>query len=73
VLVEEIKSKEDFIFFIEELTKDFEENSQQWENQDLTSYFESIKAWLEDIDDSNLEGNIWRVISRIILAPKFYE
>ena len=37
--IEEIKSKEDFILFLKKLTNDFEENSRDWENQDLTSYF----------------------------------
>lgn len=68
-----IKSKEEFISFVAKLTNDFEENSQNWENQDLVAYFESIKAWLEDTDDSNLEGNTWSVMSRILLAPKYYE
>ena len=71
--VDEIKSKEDFIVFLEELTRDFEKNKEEWENQDLISYFESMKAWLEDSDDFNYEGNIWMVIGRIILAPKYYE
>jgi hypothetical protein len=73
VKVDEIKSKEDFIVFLEELTRDFEKNKEEWENQDLISYFESMKAWLEDSDDFNYEGNIWMVIGRIILAPKYYE
>jgi hypothetical protein len=73
VKVDEIKSKEDFILFLKKLTNDFEENSRDWENQDLTSYFESMKAWIEDTDDSNLEGNLWAVMSKIVLAPKYYE
>jgi len=73
VKVDEIKSKEDFIVFLEELTRDFEKNKEEWENQDLISYLESMKAWLEDSDDFNCEGNIWMVIGRIILAPKYYE
>lgn len=71
--VDEIKSKEDFILFLKRLTIDFGENNHDWENQDLSSYFESMNAWLEDTDDSNLEGNVWTVMSKIILAPKYYE
>jgi hypothetical protein len=73
VKVDEIKSKEDFILFLKKLKNDFEGNCQDWENQDLTSYFESMKAWIEDTDDSNLEGNLWEVMSKIIFAPKYYE
>jgi hypothetical protein len=71
--IEEVKSKEDFIFFLKKVQEDFQVNSLEWENQDLTSYFESMRAWLEDTDDSQLQGNIWAVLSRIILAPKYYE
>ena len=32
-----------------------------------------MKAWIEDTDDSNREGNLWAVMSKILLAPKYYE
>ena len=71
--VDEIKSKEDFILFLERLSNDFEVKSQDWENQNLISFFESMKGWVEDVEDSHLEGNLWTVMSKIILAAKYYE
>ncbi|WP_433958694.1 DUF7660 family protein [Cytobacillus horneckiae] len=71
--IDEINSKEDFILFLKQLTNDIEKNNQDWENQDLSSYFESMQAWIEDTDDSNFEGGLWEVMSKIILAPKYYE
>ncbi|WP_345243607.1 DUF7660 family protein [Pontibacillus salipaludis] len=71
--VDEVKSKEDFILLLMQIKKDFEEKNQDWESQDLSSYFESMIAWVEDTDNSNLEGNVWAVMSKLLVAPKYHE
>lgn len=68
-----VKSKQDFISLLNELIHDFQENRQDWENQDIPSYFESMKSWVEDTDDSSFTGDLWEIISNVIVSPKYYE
>ena len=71
--IENVKSKKDFIRFLENLREDFKVNIEEWENQDVESQLESIQAWIEDSNDTNFEGNVWLILSKIFLASKYYE
>lgn len=68
-----INTKDIFIIYLEELRKDFEENGGDWENTSITTYFESMKAWVEDSPDVNEEENVWVLLSTLLTAPKYYE
>lgn len=70
---EKNKTKEEFIVFLELLRQDFKTNIEDWQNQDVESQLESIKAWIEDSDSNNFEGNVWSILTKVFLASKYYE
>ncbi|QKE74138.1 hypothetical protein HPK19_15665 [Arthrobacter citreus] len=56
---ENVKTKNDFIRFVESLRSDIDTNDKEWENITLEAYLEAMEAWMTDTDilsDSKLEG-----------------
>lgn len=75
-----IKSKKDFLHFLDLLIKDFEEHREQWTNTDIRSYFEAMQSWVEDMDGYYENFNLpiptdipWHNFADILLAAKVYE
>lgn len=75
-----IKTKDDFVNFIELLIKDYSDNPDEWENQTLDNYFEAMRAWISDMEgyyknmNHPIPKNInWNFIANIMYAAKVYE
>jgi len=80
MIIEEIKSKEDFIGFVELLIIDLKKNSVEWTNKTLNEYLEGIASWTEDMDGYYLNKELpvpqnvdWKVFANILIAAKMYE
>ncbi|MFN4364394.1 hypothetical protein [Chryseobacterium hispalense] len=78
--IEEIKTKQDFIDFVEVLTIDLEKKSEEWTNKNLHEYLEGIASWTEDMDGYYINNNLpipenvnWKLFANILLAAKMYE
>tara|TARA_B100001094_G_scaffold249299_1_gene246538 strand:- start:802 stop:1068 length:267 start_codon:yes stop_codon:yes gene_type:complete len=78
----EVSTKEDFIDFLEFMSKDFTENKHEWENHTLCHYLESIAAWVRDMDGdysslgedaSNNKDINWGLIAGLFSVGKIYE
>lgn len=79
-VIEEIKTKQDFISFVELLIEDLKNNSQEWSNNNLNDYLEGIANWTEDMDGYYINNNLtipnnihWKVFANILIAAKIYE
>ncbi|WP_336704350.1 DUF7660 family protein [Chryseobacterium indologenes] len=79
-IVNNAKSKEDFINFINFLLNDLKNNSEHWENKTLENYLEAIQSWTEDMEGYYINQNLslpsnvnWKVFCEILLAAKMYE
>ncbi|MEQ9770672.1 hypothetical protein ABRQ03_07355 [Pectobacterium jejuense] len=75
-----ISSKDDLVKLISALARDFKENPDEWENNDLSSYLEAIASWIEDMDgyydntDQPLPKDTnWKIFADILIAAKIYE
>jgi hypothetical protein len=78
--INNLKSKEDFIRFMELLILDLKNNPSEWTNQSLQSYLEAIASWTEDMDGYYQNNNLsvpreitWNVLANILMAAKMYE
>lgn len=78
--VEKIRSQQDFILFVKALAEDFKQNKDQWENQNISAYLDTIGAWVADMEGyfTNIgqlppQNPNWRLFGQILLAAKFYE
>jgi hypothetical protein len=76
----EVKTKEDFIFFLEKMIQDLHENPKTWENNSLDTFLDAMKSWVEDMDNYyiNVEQPVptnvsWKIFSEILTASKIYE
>ncbi|MBS0425349.1 MAG: hypothetical protein JSR71_13250 [Proteobacteria bacterium] len=79
-MVENVRLKEDFINFIQELSNDFKKNINSWENRSVDSYLEAVADWVEGMDNYYINMNKpvpqninWKVLADIFMAAKMYE
>lgn len=79
-MIENVKSKEDFISFINRLSKDNQINNDEWVNKDILSYLEGVSSWVEDMDGyyKNMKLDVpinidWRFIATLFYVGKIYE
>ena len=75
-----IKTRGDFVFFVYQLSKDYRENSESWQNQDIGTFLEALAAWVEDMDGYCLHQRPpltdkpdWRNVADMLLAAKRYQ
>ena len=78
--LDKLVTKEDFSKFAFKILDDFRSNSNNWTNQDLSSFLEAIAAWSEDMDGfyANQGKSIpkdinWKVFAEILYAARIYE
>jgi hypothetical protein len=78
--IKNIKTKEDFINFINLLIKDFEEKPDEWENVTVENYLEAMSSWVEDMEGYYINNNLpmpekidWNFFANVLYAAKLYE
>jgi hypothetical protein len=78
--VNNINSKEDLINFIKLLIKDFDDNSDEWENQTIVDYLNAMRNWINDMNGYYENHKIpipkdinWNFIANVLYASKIYE
>lgn len=79
----EVKTREDFLKFLEEIHKDLIANKDQdyWENPTLERYLEAMHAWIIDMDNKKMKENptfnpeelTWPRLKDIFVAASIYE
>jgi hypothetical protein len=57
-IAERVRSREDFVRFLEELRKNYVAYPTSWENQDLASFLEAFAMWVEDMDGYYLNRKV---------------
>lgn len=70
--IKSIKSKQDFLVFLEALESDATHNKQEWTNLSSQDYLESIRAWVNDYSFSSEDELSWDVPSWPLIALIFY-
>lgn len=81
---ENVKNREDFILFLKDFDKEFQENIKQnknkflggtskWDNWSAGNFLESIAAWLEDSGKYKKKSLNWRDLANILESGKIYE
>ena len=78
---EKIKTRQDFVIFLNELLTDLQTNKNDWENKDLERFLEALSRYAEDIDGFyvNTNQNIdadkasWKVVADMFMGARIYE
>jgi len=78
--VKKIKTRDDFVVFMQNLLRDLRECPERWENANLEAYLEAIAAWVQEMDGYYLNRGehvpkhlTWRDLGEILLAARIYE
>ena len=69
---ENVKTKNDFIKFINSLSTDLYTNKEEWENLTLEDFLEAIESWMTDTDKLS-DSPSWKDFAVILLSGRFYE
>ena len=79
-LIEQVRTREDFVRFLHKLEEDSHINMDEWENKDIPSYLDSVSSWVEDMDGYYENMNIeppknvaWRFLATLFYVGKIYE
>jgi hypothetical protein len=75
-----VNSREDFVEFVNALSKDLHDNPASWENSTLERFLGAMSAWVEDMEGYYLNQGKpvpqqldWNVLSDILMAARMYE
>jgi hypothetical protein len=78
--IDAIKTREDLAVFIEELLQDLQENSDSWENADLSRFLDALAAWTNSMEGfyKNNGRSLpiapeWKTFAEMLVAAKMYE
>lgn len=79
-LASSVKSRGDFINFVECLNKDFARDSDEWENNDLTGFLAGLSAFSRDMEGYyrntgevvNVDVISWKMAAQMLLAASVY-
>lgn len=75
-----IQTREDFVAFVNELSREYRANPAAWENNNLGSFLEALAAWTEDLNGYYAnKGELvpekpdWKTVADMLMAAKIYE
>lgn len=76
----EVKTRDDFIVFLDSLRSSLRANPHEWENSDLGSFLEAMKAWTTDMDGYYANRGLtppsepgWQTFADILKGARVYE
>jgi len=65
-----ISNQQDFIEFLKLFRKDYQENKDKWENDDLMSFLEGLQGYSIDKQQETIS---WKILAELLLAAIVYE
>jgi hypothetical protein len=78
--IENIRTREDLIVFLQELHQDHRDNPQAWDNNTLELFLEALAAWAQDMDGFYLNQKLpvpekpeWKTFAHMLVAATMYE
>lgn len=78
--INNIKSKEELIDFLDFLSKDRSKNKEEWQNNAIEDYLAAISSWMEDMEGYYENMNLptqnnenWSFIATLFYVGKIYE
>ena len=80
-LASTVKSRTDFIIFVDALNRNYELHKEVWENGNLESFLSGLSGFVQDMggfyknmeEDIDIEIITWRMTAQMLLAAKVYE
>lgn len=77
---EQVRTRDEFVAFVDALSRDHVANGKKWENRDLPSYLEALGAWTGSLDGYCANQGIpvpeqpsWHLLAEMLYAATLYE
>ena len=72
---DEVHDRDSFLRYVAQLRAELDDpvRAKDWENQDLSSFFEAMEAWVTDCKDRTPNANPWRHAADLLTAAIVYE
>jgi hypothetical protein len=78
--INKIDTREDLIRFLKELSKEYKQAPNSWENDTLQSFLQALAAWTEDMQEYYINQNRrvpltpeWKTFAQMLAAARYYE
>jgi len=78
--VDLIKTREDFVAFLDGLYREFKQHPETWENSNLEFFLEALAAWAHDMEGFYINQGKpvpktpeWKTLAQMPLAATTYE
>lgn len=79
-LAANVKSRSDFISFVDNLNLNYKSNRDEWENDSLEDFLGGLSGFANDMggyyknmkEDVDVETVTWRMAAQMLLAAKVY-
>jgi hypothetical protein len=78
--VDSIRTREEFVAFVELLARDVEQRAGDWENVDLPSFLAAVAQWVDDMDgyfrnvgEPVPDQPTWKTLAQMLSAALVYE
>jgi hypothetical protein len=75
-----IKTRDEFVVFVESLRRNLAASPAEWENAQLGDFLEAMAAWASDMDGYYKNNQLpvpavptWTTFAQMLLAAKHYE
>lgn len=75
-----VKTRADFVAFVQALEEDLQQDPESWENSDLPRFLGALARWTHDMDGYYIhhkrpvpQGVSWGVFTDILMAARIYE
>lgn len=79
-MTEEIRSRDDFVLFLERLADSFQRDDFHWENSTIEGFLRAWAAWASDMDGYFMNRGepvpsapSWELVAQMLLAARVYE
>jgi len=78
--IKHIKTKENFLAFVHELSKSYYDDPESWENNNLGTFLDALASWVEDMEGFYINHGLpipenldWKFMANMLGAAKIYE
>ncbi len=75
-----IRTKQEFVSFVYDLSQSYKSDPKSWENKDLGTFLEALAAWTDDMEGYYINHKQpvptqpdWQTIADMLQAAKVYE
>ena len=72
-MIGSVGTKEQFVSFLQQLSRDASENKEEWESWTISDYLEHISAWIASDKEHDWSNVDYKLLATVLYVGKIYE